>query len=172
MTQANGPVAVVTGAGPHIAVDELDTAPLLTPRRLMLRRARRHVGLIIGGSIVLLVVLVAIFAPYLAPTGPYVQDIAKRLANPVWGAGGTWAHPLGTDSLGRDVLSRVIYGARISLTISFVASAVAATIGTALGIIGGYYGGRVDAVAIYLINVKLALPIILVALALISLVTA
>ena len=153
-------------------IEEIEAGPLLTPRRLALRRARRHGGLLTGGSVVLLVVLVAILAPSIAPSNPYTQDIAHRLANPVWSTGGSWAHPLGTDSLGRDVLSRLIYGGRISLTISFVASLIAAIIGTALGIIGGYYGGRIDAVTVYLINVKLALPIILVALALITLVTA
>ena len=171
MTQAEGPIAVAARADTRIAAEETE-APLLTPRRLMLHRACRHGGLLIGGTMVVLVILVALFAPYIVPAGPYHQDIAKRLANPVWEVGGTWAHPFGTDRLGRDVLSRLIYGGRISLTISFVASAIAATIGTLLGLVGGYYGGRVDAVAVYLINVKLALPIILVALALISLVTA
>ena len=155
-----------------LAIEEPDIGPLLTPGRLMLSRALGHGGLLIGGSVVMLVVLASIFAPYLAPSDPFAQDIVHRLANPVWSAGGGWAHPLGTDSLGRDVLSRLMYGGRLSLTISFVASLIAAVIGTALGIVGGYYGGRVDAVAVYLINVKLALPIILVALALITLVTA
>jgi peptide/nickel transport system permease protein len=153
-------------------MEEAEAGPLLTPGRLILRRARRHGGLWIGGTIVVLVVLASIFAPYLAPADPFAQDIVHRLANPVWAAGGGWAHPLGTDSLGRDVFSRLLYGGRVSLTISFLASVIAAVIGTLLGIVGGYYGGRIDAVAVYLINVKLALPIILVALALITLVTA
>lgn len=153
-------------------LEEVETAPLLTPGRLMLHRARHHGGLLIGGSVVVFAVLVAILAPYIAPSDPYAQDIAHRLAEPVWSASGSWAHPLGTDGLGRDVLSRLIYGGRISLTISFAASVIAAVTGTALGIIGGYYGGRIDAVVVYLTNVKLALPIILVALALITLITA
>jgi peptide/nickel transport system permease protein len=83
-------------------------------------------------------------------------------------ATGSWAHPFGTDALGRDVLSRLIFGARTSLLIAFTASVIAAIIGTAIGMLGGYFGGRIDAFAVYLINVKLALPIILVALAVIS----
>jgi peptide/nickel transport system permease protein len=152
----------------------LDSGPAaiaaLSPRRVMLRRARSHVGFLAGGTIVLLVLAVAILAPWVAPYGPYQQDLLKRLANPVWAAGGSWAHPLGTDSLGRDLFSRMIWGARISLTISIVASVIAATIGTLIGLVGGYFGGRVDAVATWLINVKLALPIILVALAVIAIV--
>jgi len=140
----------------------------LSPRRLMLRRASKHVGLIIGGSVFLFVVIVALFAPYIAPYGPYDQDASRRLLEPVWNAGGTWAHPFGTDALGRDLLSRMIYGARTSLYISITASLIAAFIGTVIGMIGGYYGGRIDSVVLYIINVKLSLPIVLVALAVIS----
>src|SRR5690606_11028346 len=77
---------------------------------------------------------------------------------------------LGTDAMGRDVLSRLMYGAQVSLSISFGAAVVSAVIGTTLGILGGYFGGRVDAFVTYLINVKLALPSLLVALAVVSVV--
>jgi peptide/nickel transport system permease protein len=140
----------------------------LSPRRLMLRRAARHGGLIAGGTIVLLIVLAAILGPLIEPYSPIAQDTLHTLADPAWSATGSWAHPFGTDALGRDVLSRLIYGARTSLLIAFTASVIAAVIGTAIGVIGGYFGGRIDAFAVYLINVKLALPIILVALAVIS----
>jgi peptide/nickel transport system permease protein len=140
----------------------------LSPRRLMLRRASRHGGLIAGGAIVLLIVLAAVLGPLVEPYSPIAQDTLHTLADPAWSATGSWAHPFGTDALGRDVLSRLIYGARTSLLIAFTASVIAAVIGTAIGVIGGYFGGRVDAFAVYLINVKLALPIILVALAVIS----
>jgi peptide/nickel transport system permease protein len=140
----------------------------LTPRRIMLRRASRHVGLLAGGAVVLLIVLVAALAPLVAPYSPVAQDAGHSLADPVWTATGSWAHPLGTDTLGRDVLSRLMFGARTSLLIAFTASVIAAVIGTTIGMLGGYFGGRVDAFAVYLINVKLALPIILVALAVIS----
>jgi peptide/nickel transport system permease protein len=86
----------------------------------------------------------------------------------VWTAKGSWDHLLGTDGLGRDYLTRLMYGARISLTVGFGAAAIAGSIGTSLGLIGGYFGGKVDAVVMYIVNVKLALPGILVALSLIS----
>jgi peptide/nickel transport system permease protein len=140
----------------------------LSPRRLMLRRAARHGGLLTGGAVVLLIVIVAALGPLVTPYSPIAQDTLHTLSDPVWTATGSWAHPLGTDALGRDVLSRLIFGARTSLLIAFTASVIAAVIGTAIGMLGGYFGGRVDAFAVYLINVKLALPIILVALAVIS----
>jgi peptide/nickel transport system permease protein len=143
--------------------DEFDTlAP--SPKALMRRRARSHMGLIIGASLLLFVVIVAIFAPLLAPYDPYAQDLTRRLVDPVWGPKGTWENIFGTDALGRDVLSRLMYGARISLLIGFTAAVIAGIIGATLGILGGYFGGRVDSFIVYLINVKLALPVILIAL--------
>ena len=141
-----------------------------SPRELMARRARGHLGLILGGAIVALAVFIALAAPYLAPFDPYDQDLSRRLIVPVWGVGGSWVHPLGTDGFGRDVLSRLIYGARISLEIGFTAALIAALLGSLLGIAGGYFGGTVDSVVLYLINVKLALPVVLVALSLVSVV--
>jgi peptide/nickel transport system permease protein len=123
--------------------DEFDTlAP--SPKALMRRRARSHMGLIIGASLLAFVVIVAIFAPLLAPYDPYAQDLTRRLVDPVWGPKGTWENIFGTDALGRDVLSRLMYGARISLLIGFTAAVIAGIIGATLGILGGYFGGRVD----------------------------
>ena len=139
-----------------------------SPPQLMKRRAQKHLGFIIGGSIVLFIVVVAIFAPVIAPSDPYSQSLTDRLKPPVWHADGSWDHPFGTDGLGRDYLSRVIFGAQISLIIGFFAAAVSALVGSAIGMLGGYFGGRVDAVVMYLINVKLALPGLLVALSLVS----
>lgn len=138
------------------------------PSEIMKRRARHHKGLIIGGSIVLFAVLVAIFAPLIAPYDPYAQVLSERLIHPIWHAKGTWAHPLGTDGFGRDYLSRLIYGARVTLSVGFFAAMVSALIGGTIGVIGGYFGGRTDSVVMYLINVKLSLPPILVFLALVS----
>src|SRR5665213_845017 len=140
----------------------------MSPRAVMRRRALTHVGFLIGGVIVLATILVAIFAPLLTSYDPYGQDLAQRIIPPVWSAKGSWAHLLGTDALGRDYLTRLMYGARVSLTVGFGAAAIAGLIGTSLGLIGGYFGGRVDAVVMYLVNVKLALPGILVALSLIA----
>ncbi len=119
---------------------------------------------------VLAATVIAVFASTIAPFDPYEQDLSHRLINPIWGDGGGWIHVLGTDALGRDYLSRVIHGTRISLTVGFFAAAIAAVIGSTIGIVGGYFGGRVDAVVMYLTNVKLALPPILVALSLVTVV--
>jgi peptide/nickel transport system permease protein len=139
-----------------------------SPRRIMRRRALTHPGFLFGTAIMLATILIAIFAPLLTPYDPYAQDLSQRLIPPVWAAKGSWAHFFGTDAMGRDYLTRLMYGARISLTIGFGAATIAGIIGTSLGLIGGYFGGKVDAVVMYLVNVKLALPGILVALSLIE----
>ncbi len=144
------------------------SSPVLPPRTVMLRRARQHVGFLIGSSVVLIVTVCAVFAPLIAPFDPFEQDIARALQNPVWGDGGTWTHPLGTDNFGRDYLSRLIFGARVSLTVGFLAASIAAVIGCAIGMIGGYFGGRIDAAVMFLISTKLALPGLIVALSLVS----
>ncbi len=139
-----------------------------SPSRLSLRRIAEQPSLLVGGGIVVLMILIAIFAPLLAPHDPFVQNIAARTVPPVWYDGGSWEHILGTDQLGRDYLSRLIYGARISLFIGFAAVAIAGVIGTTLGLLGGYFGGRVDMVVTFLTTVRLSLPIILVALAIVA----
>jgi peptide/nickel transport system permease protein len=139
-----------------------------SPFAVMRRRALRHPGLLIGGAWLAVVILVAVFAPLIAPHDPYEQDLTARVIEPVWGAGGSWAHVLGTDALGRDYLSRIIYGARVSLIVGFGASIISGLIGVTLGLTGGYFGGRADGFVMYLVNVKLALPGILVALSLVS----
>lgn len=150
----------------NVAADPLDTrAP--SPREVMRRRAMHHVGLLAGSSWVLFIVLVAIFAPLIAPQDPYAQDLSNRLIEPVWTATGSWDHPFGTDALGRDYLSRIVYGARISLAVGIGAALISGLIGATLGMIGGYFGGKVNSVVMYLVNVKLALPGILVALSLV-----
>lgn len=123
------------------------------------------------GAIVLsAVVLMALAAPVLAPDDPYGQSLATRLSNPIWHADGAWDHLLGTDSMGRDYLSRLIYGSRISLLIGLSAMVISGLIGTTLGIVAGYFGGRVDMVITFIITVRLSMPVILVALAVVALV--
>ena len=141
-----------------------------SPIRLMRRRAFGHVGLLAGGSLLLVMLLIAIFAPVIAPFDPYDQDLAQRLIPPVWQDSGSWAHPLGTDNLGRDYISRIIYGSRISLFIGFSAMLISGILGTALGVAAGYFGGRVDMVITFIITTRLALPVILIALAVVALV--
>jgi peptide/nickel transport system permease protein len=104
------------------------------------------------------VTFVAIFAPLLAPSDPEVGALAARFRPPVWQVGGSAEHLLGTDHLGRDVLSRLIFGARVSMMVGFTAVAVAGAIGTALGIVSGYLGGWVEQVIMRLTDTWLALP--------------
>ena len=150
-----------------VLTDEL-VAP--SPGALLRRRVLGHTGLLIGAGVLAAVVFMALAAPLLAPYDPYDQDLARRLIPPIWHGEGTWAHPLGTDMLGRDYLSRVVYGARISLLIGFAVMLISGLIGTTLGVAAGYFGGKVDLVVTYLITVRLALPVILVALAVVALV--
>src|SRR5262245_41770471 len=113
-------------------------------------------------------VFAALFAPYLAPHNPREGNIARKSIPPIWMERGDWEHPLGTDRFGRDVLSRIIYGTRISLAVSLIAIGVAGTVGTAVGLISGYRGGAVDAVLMRLTDIGLSLPTILIAVVLVA----
>ena len=134
------------------------------------RRILGHQGVMIGAAIVLAAVLIALSAPLIAPHDPYYQDLLNRLVPPVWDSRGSWEHILGTDHLGRDYLSRLIYGARISLLIGVGAALISGLIGTILGVAAGYFGGRVDMVVTFMITVRLSMPVVLVALAVVAIV--
>jgi len=142
---------------------------------LNLRAGGRGVLRFISGPyipvFVLLVVMVipAITAPVLAPHDPLAVNPVERLKPPAF-AGGSWTYPLGTDTLGRDVLSRMIYGARISFFVSLSALSVALVIGATTGLVAGYFGAWVDHLLMRLVDIKIALPDILVALVLVSIV--
>ena len=151
------------------AAPKLALPPTPAWRRLMRRVLGQH-GLTIGAVMFGLIALAALFAPWLAPHDPYAQDVTRRLIPPIWHDKGTWEHLLGTDKLGRDYLSRLLFGARVSLIIGLVTAVIAGVIGTTLGVLAGYYGGRVDAVISYIITTRLAMPVVLVALAMASLV--
>ncbi|WP_342608432.1 ABC transporter permease [Vibrio tritonius] len=129
-----------------------------------------HHSLTLGAGVLLLVVLGAILAPVIAPHDPYAQEITQRMIPPVWHDKGSWDHILGTDKLGRDYFSRLLYGAQISMTIGLATAMLSGLIGTTLGILAGYFGGRTDAIISYLITTRLSMPVILVALAMASLV--
>jgi peptide/nickel transport system permease protein len=109
-----------------------------------------------------LLVLAAIFADLLAYRSPYDQDLSERLEPPVW-AGGTWSAPLGTDELGRDVLMRILYGARISLVVAAVALAVGGGVGLLVGVTAGYFGGWWDRVVMRVTDATFAIPTIFLA---------
>lgn len=134
-----------------------------------LRLVRRSPLASIGALIVGLVVVAALAAPLLATSDPIDQDLSVVLKPPFWLEDGSLRHPLGTDHLGRDVYSRLVYGARISLTISVLAALLGAVVGVAAGLVGGYVGGRVDAVIMRIVDLNLAFPLILLALAVVAL---
>lgn len=157
---------------PPITLSHGATEAILTPSpaALLRRRIFGHMGLMIGAGVLGAIVLMALLAPLLAPFDPYDQDLARRLIPPIWHDKGSWTHVLGTDPLGRDYLSRLIYGARISLLIGFSVMLISGVIGTTLGVLAGYFGGRVDLLVNYVITTRLSLPVILVALAVVALV--
>jgi peptide/nickel transport system permease protein len=132
--------------------------------------AFRHLATLLGALIVGTAVLVAIFAPYLTPHDPFAQDLNLRLIPPVWMDGSQATHLLGTDQIGRDYLSRLIYGARISMLIGVLTVITSGVIGITLGVIGGFYGGRTDDIVMFLITCRLSIPLILVALTVVALV--
>jgi len=127
------------------------------PRRRVSFRAAFGLGalLLIGGS--------AVLAPQLAPWDPARQMLTKRLRPPMWQARGLREHPLGTDHLGRDILSRILHGGRISLGVGLTAVTLSALIGVTLGLLAGFFGGRADAFIMRIVDVFLAIPYILLA---------
>ena len=122
---------------------------------------RRDRGAVLGITLVLLVVMAAVFAPWIALHGPLEQNLRISKQPPAWAAGGNWNYPLGTDVLGRDVLSRIIYGSRVSVTVGFFGVLIAGGMGLVVGLISGYAGGRVDGAIMSVVNVMLALPYLL-----------
>ena len=127
----------------------------------------RHVATALGLFIVGFALLVALAGPSLVPHDPFAQDLMNRLKPPVW-LGGTSEHLFGTDQLGRDYLARLVYGARISLLIGACAALTSGVIGIAVGVLGGFFGGWVDDVVMFVITCRLSIPLILVALAIVS----
>jgi peptide/nickel transport system permease protein len=119
---------------------------------------------LIPGAIIVTLLVAGIFAPWIAPDSPTAAVLRDRNTPPMWMAGGSSDHILGADQQGRDILSRVIHGARITLIIAGAALIIGGTVGVTLGMISGYYGGIVDEIIMRIIDVKLAIPLILVAL--------
>ena len=133
-------------------------------------RRRSSISLTIGGSILAIWVALAVAAPLITPHDPYAQDLGSRLLEPFWEAKSSATNLLGTDGFGRDYLTRILYGSRVSLIIGFCAATIAGVIGTTMGLVAGYLRGRVDSVILFLLTVRLAMPVILIALSLVFLV--
>jgi len=152
----------------------MDTTKLMDWDRVggRVRRASifRQMTFVLPAAVLLLLILTAIFAPFLAPYSPTKIELTERLLPPAFVEGGSTAHILGTDSIGRDVLSRVIYGSRVSLSVSLVVILITASIGTVLGIAAGYLGGRTDAFLMRLTDISLAFPAILIAILMVTII--
>jgi peptide/nickel transport system permease protein len=115
-------------------------------------------------AMLIIFVFVAVFGPWISPYDPLKGSLRARLVPPFWQEGGSWEHIFGTDRLGRDILSRIIAGARISLTVCVIVIAIAGTIGTAVGTVAGFFGGWTDRVLMRLVDLALSFPVILLAL--------
>jgi len=134
---------------------------------LALRQLRRY-PLVPLGILTFCLVIPAVLASQVAPHDPLKGSLANRLKAPAWQDGGSLSYPLGTDKLGRDILSRMIHGARVSLVVSLIAILVGGAIGTGLGLISGYFGRWVDSLIMRLVDISLSLPTILLALVLVA----
>jgi len=132
------------------------------------KQFKKNKSALIGLYIVIVLIICALFAPFLAPADPLIQDLEQRLIPPMWAEGGSFAHILGTDDFGRDMLSRIIYGARISLMIGVISVSISLIIGTIMGASAGYYGGKVDLIVMRVVDIMLSIPAILLAIVIVS----
>ncbi len=119
--------------------------------------------------VLVLVLLVAIFAPLIAPHDPEVGRLPNKLIPPMWQEGGTGEFPLGTDTLGRDIFTRILYGARVSLMVAVLATGLAGVLGTIVGLLAGFYRGWVETILMRITDITLALPLMLMAIVLVAL---
>jgi peptide/nickel transport system permease protein len=142
-------------------MESATTLPVAEPRAW--RRLRDRGLPVIPLGIITIFVLIAILAPVISPADPEEQSLRSRFRPPVWDERGSWQHPLGTDRLGRDMLSRIFYGSRVSLTAGVVTVLLASAFGAAVGLVAGYYGGRMDAVLMRLTDATMSFPVILLA---------
>jgi dipeptide transport system permease protein len=140
----------------------------VSPLRDFWRYFSANRGAMAGLGIVVFVVLIALLADVLAPYPPDLTNPALFLTPPAWQAGGSWAHILGTDAIGRDILSRLMHGARLSLTIGVVVVVVSVIIGTALGLLAGYFRGVFEIAVMRLMDIILTLPSLLLAIVVVA----
>jgi peptide/nickel transport system permease protein len=122
----------------------------------------------VGGTVLLAAILIALLAPYLAPFDPYDQDLTQRLKPPFWSSGGGGAHLLGTDTYGRDLMSRLIYGSRLSILVGVSSMAFSCVIGTTAGVVAGFKGGRIEQAIMRFADAQMAFPDILLAIIMVA----
>ncbi|HEY8531217.1 MAG TPA: ABC transporter permease [Limnochorda sp.] len=156
----------VAAWSPETELDRAQAERATSSWRLFWREFRKHRLALAGSVVVAALVVVALAAPWIAPHDPTQINPFRRLQPPAWMPGGSWEHPLGTDHLGRDILSRIIYGSRVSLAVAAVVVLVATTVGVVMGLVSGFFGGWVDAVIQRVVETLLAFPYLVLALAL------
>ena len=147
---------------------DVSAAPAAATSSRVWRKLARNPAALAGALILLCVIGAAVFANYLSPHEPARQSLIRRFTPPVWAQGGNAAYLLGTDQVGRDILSRIIYGARISLIVGVAAVVVSLLVGVSLGLLSGFLGGRVDTVITTVVDVTLSFPQLLLALAFVA----
>lgn len=140
------------------AIATLELIPARSPLQLALRRLLRNPASLIGLLIVILVLLGAVLAPLIAPYDPIIGDLRLDYVKPP-----STEHVMGTDALGRDIFTRVLYGAQISLKISLIAQAISLSIGIMVGMIAGYFGGWVDIIIMRGVDIVMAFPLLILA---------
>jgi len=148
----------MTTAAPPVDFDQFEEQTWKTRLAYVTRLLLRDRGGTLGFILFILIVLTALLAPVVSPQDPLEQNLRAAKQPPAWEEGGSWEQPLGTDTLGRDMLSRIIYGTRVSLTVGFFGVLIAGTLGMVAGLTAGYLGGRVDSVIMGVVNVFLAIP--------------
>ena len=161
-TAAAAPTSLATAGA---TTGELPPAPRRSLRKLFRRMKPLHM---VAVGILLLIVLSAILAPLIAPHNPTKSDLLARLTPPAWISGGDTGHLLGTDQLGRDILSRLMYGSRYSLTIAIIGTVCGVVIGAAFGMVAGFARGIIDQIVMLIVDAFISLPFIIVALAMVA----
>ncbi len=158
-----GEQAVAGSAGPlaGLRLPQPEPSPTAQRIRYVGRLLWRDKSGIVGLALFGIVVVMALFSPQLSLHDPITQNLKAAKTPPAWWVGGTWDYPLGTDNLGRDIYSRMVYGSRVSLTVGFFGVLIAGGLGLVIGLISGYAGGRVDGAIMTVVNVVLALPYLL-----------
>lgn len=153
----------------QITENKVVAAPVpMTPLQEFWHYFKRNKGAVVGLAYVAVMIIIAVFANFLAPYNPADQFRDALLAPPFWQEGGSVSHLLGTDDVGRDILSRLMYGARLSLLVGCLVVVLSLILGVVLGLVSGYFGGVVDSVIMRVVDIMLALPSLLLALVLVA----
>jgi ABC-type dipeptide/oligopeptide/nickel transport system permease subunit len=159
-------MAIGTLAEPGVVHRPTAAAGQARPRAW--RKLARNPMALAGTFILVVVIAAAVAAPWIAPHDPAKQTLLRRFTPPAWAPTGTASYPLGTDQVGRDIFSRMIYGARVSLMVGVAAVVVSLLVGVSLGLVSGFVGGRLDVVIMTLVDITLSFPQLLLALAFVA----